>query len=558
MPIRIAMSHGEQVQPGSFETLLEQSSQFIKEGCFEEAEKCLLRMQEIAPDSPSLYNLMGFLAYQKKDFKKAVRSFEKALQVNPHYAEGWNNLGAAYLALSRLSDAKAAFVKAVNLNPNLNDALENLSWITEHFFAHSTKFPTVSACAIMKNEEQNLPRLLSALNGYVDEVVLVDTGSTDRSVEVARSFGARIYFHKWREDFSAAKNEALERAQGEWILFLDADEAMIPEDLKKLRLILTYTSHEAFMLPIKNFLDPQERTYMLNYLVRVFRRRPEIRYQGRIHETVEGSLVELGKKAFKLYSIFVYHYGYKNQKKTARKVFSRNYELLLKEIKENPENLNALSYLGRNCFLKGKFEEAKNYLQRVLTISRDFNFAVLTAHLDLAWIAIREGDFEEAFAHLDAVREREPYLPDLYYLLGLAHHKKGEYARALECFEKVFSVDYRKSKSLMVFFRFSWGDLYQKMGECYLVAGENEKAKECFEKASGFSEDNPDLLNNLGVAMVKLGDRENAEMYFKKALEANPAHPDARGNLFRFLLEEGRVAEARALLSQMKEILEQK
>lgn len=110
----------------------------------------------------------------------------------------------------------------------------------------------------------------------------------------------------------------------------------------------------------------------------------------------------------------------------------------------------------------------------------------------------------------------------------------------------------------MVFFRFSWGDLYQKMGECYLVAGENEKAKECFEKASEFSEDNPDLLNNLGVAMVKLGDRENAEMYFKKALEANPAHPDARSNLFRFLLEEGRVQEARALLSQMKEILEQK
>ncbi|BER91312.1 tetratricopeptide repeat protein [Atrimonas thermophila] len=558
MPIRISVSHGEQLQPSGFEALLEQSNQLIKEDRFEEAEKYLLRAQAIVPDSPSVYNLMGFLAYQKKDFKRAVRSFEKALQVNPHYAEGWNNLGAAYLGLSRLSDAKSAFAKAVSLNPNLEDALENLSWVTEHFFTHSTKLPSLSACTIMKNEEQNLPRLLSSLSGYVDEVVVVDTGSTDRSVEVARSFGARVYFHGWREDFSAAKNEALERAQGEWVLFLDADEAMFPEDLKKLRLILTYTSHEAFMLPIKNFLDPQERTYMLNYLVRVFRRRPEIRYRGRIHETVEGSLVELGKKVFKLHNIFIYHYGYTDREKTTWKVFSRNYELLLKEIQENPENLDALSYLGRDCFLKGRVEEAKSYLRQVLTISRDFNFAVLTAHLDLAWIAIREENFAEAFVHLDTVREREPYLPDLYYLLGLAHHRKGEYPRALECFEKVFSVDYRKSKSLMVFFRFSWGDLYQKMGECYLVAGENEKAKECFEKASEFSEDNPDLLNNLGVAMVKLGDRENAEMYFKKALEANPAHPDARSNLFRFLLEEGRVAEARVLLSQMKEILEQK
>ncbi|MCD6155462.1 MAG: tetratricopeptide repeat protein [Candidatus Atribacteria bacterium] len=555
MPIRILTSQSDGSLEDDFGVLLKRSNELIKEGRFGEAEKCLLRAREMKPDSPSVYNFMGFLAYQKKEFKEAVKSFKKALQVNPLYAEAWNNLGAAYLALSRFSDAKSAFEKAVGLNPNLEDALENLSWISEHFFANSIRFPTLSACVIMKNEERNIPRLLSSLREHVDEMVVVDTGSTDRSVEIARSYGARVYFHEWREDFSAAKNEALEKVQGEWILFLDADEEMRAEDLKKLRLILACAKQEAFMLPIKSFLDPQERTHMLNYLVRVFRNRPEIRYRGRVHETVEDSLFELGKEIFKLHHLFIYHHGYKDSGKTGWKVLSRNYELLLKEVEENPENVNALSYLGKTCLLDGRTEEARNYLEQVLALSKSFSFTVLSAHFDLARMALEEGNFDEALSHLYLVKEKEPYLPDLYYLLGLVYHRKGEYAKAIECFEKVLSVDHRKSRSLMVFFGISWGDLYQKMGECYLVEKEEEKAKECFEKANEFLNDDPNLLNNLAVSMVRLGDRKRAEAYFRKALEINPHHPDARSNLFRFLLEEGRIAEARALLSEMKELL---
>lgn len=518
MPVRILTSQSDGSLGDDFGILLKRSNELIKEGHFGEAEKCLLRAQEINPDSPSVHNLMSFLAYQKKEFKGAVRSFKKALQINPLYAEGWNNLGAAYLALSRFSDAKSAFEKAVGLNPNLEDALENLSWISEHFFANSIRFPTLSACAIMKNEEKNIPRLLVSLRGHVDEMVVVDTGSTDRSVEVARSYGAQVYFQEWRGDFSAAKNEALEKAQGEWILFLDADEEMWAEDLKKLRLILACAKQEAFMLPIKSFLDPQERTHMLNYLVRVFRNRPQIRYQGRVHETVEGSLLELGKKIFKLHHLFIYHHGYKDPGKTSWKVLSRNYELLLKEVEENPENVNALSYLGKACLLDGRTEEAKNYLERVLVLSKSFSFAVLSAHFDLAWIALEEGNFEEALSHLYLVKEKEPHLPDLYYLLGLVYHRRGKYAKAIECFEKVLSVDYRKSNSLMVFFRVSWGDLYQKMGECYLVENEEERAKECFEKADELLSDDPNFLNNLAISMVKLGDRKKQKPISKKRL----------------------------------------
>ncbi|MDK2896242.1 MAG: hypothetical protein PWP04_362 [Candidatus Atribacteria bacterium] len=557
MPIRVSTFSEEEAFQPDISSWLEEGDKLLKEGRFEEAEKCFLKVKEINPQSPAVYNGLGFVAYQKKDFKEAVKSFKKALQFNPAYSQAWNNLGASYLALSHFSEAKSAFAKAVGLNPNLQDALENLGWIVDNFFANSFKLPTLSVCLIMKNEEQNLPRLLSSVAEYGEEVVAVDTGSTDRSVEIARLHGAKVYFYRWNDDFSAAKNEALRHARGEWILALDADEEMNAEDLKKLKLILACSNYQAFMLPIKSPLDPEEKNHMLNYLVRVFKNRPEIRYRGRVHETVESSLLELGEKICKLHHLFISHHGYKEPGKTGWKVFSRNRDLLLKAAEEEPDNVNTLAYLGRTYLSQGHWEEAKEYLEKVLALSTGFNFSVLSARLDLAWIALQEDNLEEAFSQLTLLRQKEPHFPDGYYLLGLTYHKKGEYAEALAAFEQVFQVDYRKSGSPMFFFRVSLGDLYQKMGECYLLLGNPEKAKECLQKVEELSGDSASSLNNLGVAAMRLGEREKAENYFRKALTLDPAHPDARSNLFRFLLEAGRTKEAKRCLEEMKEFLQE-
>ena len=93
----------------------------------------------------------------------------------------------------------------------------------------------ISACAIVKNEEANLPRWLICAKALADEMVIVDTGSTDRTVELAREAGASVYSFEWRKDFAAAKNFALRKGKGDWIVFLDADEYFSEEDIPKVR-----------------------------------------------------------------------------------------------------------------------------------------------------------------------------------------------------------------------------------------------------------------------------------------------------------------------------------
>ena len=93
----------------------------------------------------------------------------------------------------------------------------------------------LSLCAIAKNEEAALPKCLSSVKGVVDEIVLLDTGSSDRTVEIALDIGAKVYNFDWCNDFSAARNEALKYVQGDWVLVLDADEVLVPEIVPSLK-----------------------------------------------------------------------------------------------------------------------------------------------------------------------------------------------------------------------------------------------------------------------------------------------------------------------------------
>src|SRR5262249_54910071 len=98
-----------------------------------------------------------------------------------------------------------------------------------------TLMPGLALNIIVKNEESNLRRALESVASCVDEIVIVDTGSTDNTVEVARSYGAKVLAFEWSDDFSAARNCAIENTESPWILTLDADEYLLPDDQAKLK-----------------------------------------------------------------------------------------------------------------------------------------------------------------------------------------------------------------------------------------------------------------------------------------------------------------------------------
>ena len=104
--------------------------------------------------------------------------------------------------------------------------------------------PAISACVIVRNEEKNLPRWLNCMSALADELVVVDTGSTDKTVDLAKQAGAQVYSFPWINDFAAAKNYAIDQARGKWILFLDADEYWEEKDFAIIRKTLRDYEHE--------------------------------------------------------------------------------------------------------------------------------------------------------------------------------------------------------------------------------------------------------------------------------------------------------------------------
>ncbi len=223
------------------------------------------------------------------------------------------------------------------------------------------KKPRISQCMIVKNEEKNIERALSWGKDIMWEQIVVDTGSTDRTVELAERLGAAVYHFDWIDDFSAAKNYAIDQAKGDWIVFLDADEYMTAKDTKELGdLIADIERGKApYLVIYMDYIDQSEDgtlTRMGNNM-RVFRNRPDLRYTGRIHEYVEKSSGEweasdmlngCGEMA-------VYHTGGTDEAFLETGKRERNVRLLKKELEERPDDFHVLRYLGNAYVTLGEY-----------------------------------------------------------------------------------------------------------------------------------------------------------------------------------------------------------
>ena len=226
------------------------------------------------------------------------------------------------------------------------------------------KSPTISLCMIVKNEEKHLSGCLDSVRGMVEQVVIVDTGSTDRTVEIARSHGAAVFFFPWCNDFSAARNESLRHATGEWILWLDADE----------RLNCVGTAHcllenasspdiDAYWVPIRS-PKPNEG-YDFHYAIRFFRNFPGIHFVGEVHEFVDPFLLERGANIVRAQFV-IEHLGYAIDSLKMEEKLQRNMLLLRKSFERDPDNAYILYCLGRTLLGLKKERESLETLKRAL------------------------------------------------------------------------------------------------------------------------------------------------------------------------------------------------
>jgi glycosyltransferase involved in cell wall biosynthesis/thioredoxin-like negative regulator of GroEL len=324
-------------------------------------------------------------AFKSKNIPDAWRLACAAIEERPFHPEGWVFLSEVAVSAGHRTLARRCAQKAVALTPNWKPAKRQLSGIAGGADKPTAELsepplreglaPRLSVCLIAKNEERFIDGCLQSIRGLADQLILVDTGSTDRTVEIARNHGAEVHFRAWDNDFSAARNAALLHARGDWVLILDADEEVSPTHHAALRALLTRPNVIAYRLPL---VDVGREADGVSQVPRLFRNAPQQFYVSRIHEQVYASL-ELNREKWSMENLFgdaqLIHHGYQAEVVKSRDKVHRNILLLEQANEEYPNDVNLLMNLGLELWRSGQNGYGIDYYQQAYTAMLQLPYA---------------------------------------------------------------------------------------------------------------------------------------------------------------------------------------
>ncbi|WP_425058769.1 hypothetical protein SCACP_34250 [Sporomusa carbonis] len=301
----------------------------------------------------------------------------------------------------------------------------------------------LSLCMIAKDEEKNLPRCLRSVAGVVDEIIVVDTGSTDRTVEIAREFGAKVYTFPWNDNFSDARNLSLEMASGNWILFLDADEELTPDSGIALKQAIEATDVDGYFVTIINYLGNEGWNDTCPDLVfRLFRNRPDYRFRGAIHEQIVDAILENNSQACcrRAENITLLHYGYLDRQIEEKDKKNRNLHIIEKELADNPQNHLLRYHYGVELYRVKRYQQAAEELIKAANgvDPQTIYYPKLLRYIVLAYYGAKMP--EQALSIINTATRLFPDYADLYYYAGLIHFDCQEYGKAAAAYNKAVSL----------------------------------------------------------------------------------------------------------------------
>ena len=291
----------------------------------------------------------------------------------------------------------------------------------------------LTAALIVKNEERFLAACLSSIKNLVDETVIVDTGSTDRSKELAVEAGARLKEVAWTGDFSAARNQALDLARGQWILYIDADETARPGSFPEIRAQLADSQHIGY------YVHLHPRPGFTPYRVlRLFRNDPGIRFRGIIHETPWPAILERHSESdVGLSQLILDHAGYEGDQ---RDKHARNLPLLHKALREDSTRVFSWCHLADIYLALGKERFAERAWRRALAIVRSKTRPSQDDSLPYAglipWIVANGGNADELMVE---ALDRFGSNAQLWWIRGRMLMEQGKFDTAIHVFRRVLS-----------------------------------------------------------------------------------------------------------------------
>jgi tetratricopeptide (TPR) repeat protein len=426
---------------------------------------------------------------ETKSFETAEAVFREAQALHPHH----KRIAFLMIALllqqekhqSAMQEVEKAMIQFGIDDGILSAGLDIRNKIGPLEISRSKKNrATLSLCMIVKNEESHLAKCLMSVKPIVDEMIVVDTGSTDRTRNIALAFGAKVFDFLWTNDFSEARNYSLSKASGDWILVLDADEMVSPRDNCSLKKILSngLNQRAAYLMVTHNYTDQvgargwtaNDGKYIEEEIgkgwvpsakVRLFPNDKRIKFENPVHELVEPTLKKAGIK-IKTCNIPIHHYGRLNQDKVVTK--GEEYYLLgMKKILETKGDYYALKELAIQASELGKYDQAVRIWERVIELNphdavayMNVGYAYLMldqygkasvfsknaleldpdlreATLNYAGCELIAGNVKKAIGYLEKMLEKEPDYPPAMGRIAAAYLVDGQKKRGLKCLERL-------------------------------------------------------------------------------------------------------------------------
>lgn len=343
---------------------------------------------------------------------------------------------------------------------------------------------TVSLCMVVRDEVPNIRRCLDSVKNYADEMVIVDTGSADRTKAVCREYGARVFDFKWNDNFAEARNFSLEKARGDWILWLDADEAVDMADSSSLRACLDDGGSALISVPMLHFYGEEpadEKRAYFSSAVRLICNRTDLRFAGKIHEHLALDVPDLSLPAEANSSMRILHYGYMDN--SWKRKGSRNLDLLLKEKSGQPGGAWPDYHLAAEYYRAGRYAEA--FQSANTAIAGFLRSSLLPPPIvyKLKYdLLITTGNFRAAYPGIEKAIALYPDYVDLHFYKGIVQYARGEYGKAEETFSCCLALGESNPKYLILAGTGSFFSLYC-LGRCYEKQGKAAQAEEAFRQA---------------------------------------------------------------------------
>jgi tetratricopeptide (TPR) repeat protein len=493
-------------------------------------------------------NCVGMSQHNLGNNQEAIALLIRALEVNKDNPQSYINLATVMGHLGDTAGRRRAISDGL-VHCLHKDELQKLA---REFLGEET----ISLCMIVKNEEAMLAQCLESVSGIVDEIIIVDTGSEDRTVEIAKRYGARVYHHPWENDFSLARNQSLGYATCDWIFILDADEVLVKEDFAKLRLSTHIPDMNVISVSVHNkHLVTGEITSFLPS-VRLWRRKLNLYYEGIVHNQLCLPPAETVLRA----DVKLIHYGYGLDKEMMKKKLARSKALLLKQLEENPDNAFAnfnYSQILRDEQHPPTTEICREMLEHSGRAVRNTDPEHLRErHIHLmaldqmtsAYFYLKEYDRAAECAR-QALAVEPGYL-DALFALANSYAGDSDFDRAIPAFHDYIDAadKYNPGAETLNMILIRVGDqasAYFSLGLIHKETRQDEQAVACFKKALEYKPDYADALTHLAILHYRANDPESARTYAEKRLANGANDVTARSLLAEIARGQGRLGDAR-------------